>query len=300
MQTVGLEDRIWTAGFFDGDGCVLTNGVGGVVIQFTQAEKGWGALRHLETLWGGTLSFATVPRSSRHQLRGNWRVSGDNARKFCREVADHAFLKGNQLSLALRLPRKQGLGICATAASADGKVYTGESLNKLAKMLDIPPTNMTRYMRRGSGRGYTFAETARNTPSEEEEDVHTRLQKMKKEEHVQIDASLPMAYVAGFLEADGHFHFDGRKHYQYPAITVTQKYGAIITALESQFGGHKRCPKGYWHWNVRGVRAIALITGVLPHLVIKRDQAELLLRCRSKPSIDDRNALKAMHNRQCK
>jgi len=48
------NSKLWTAGVFDGDGCVSANPRGGgVSVMFDQAEKGWKMLRRLHERWGG-------------------------------------------------------------------------------------------------------------------------------------------------------------------------------------------------------------------------------------------------------
>ncbi len=56
------NSKLWTAGVFDGDGCVSANPRGGgVSVMFDQAEKGWKMLRRLHELWGGLNCYVMLP-----------------------------------------------------------------------------------------------------------------------------------------------------------------------------------------------------------------------------------------------
>lgn len=103
------------------------------------------------------------------------------------------------------------------------------------------------------------------------------------------------AYLAGILDADGHFTWRGGK-YQAPDIGVTNTSDDLMQAITSCVGGsvaiqryrcdetccvlsashiHRRFPVFKWH--LTGYRAVLVCEAVLPHLVIKRERARSMI-----------------------
>lgn len=105
-------------------------------------------------------------------------------------------------------------------------------------------------------------------------------------------SEVEVAWAAGFLDADGSLSLtravDRRRtrpfpHHHRPVMRVSQTTVEPIEKLQSIFGGGKRrYSRGEWVWQLENVALIAAaIERLIPHLVRKRPEAELMLRyCR--------------------
>ena len=95
-----------------------------------------------------------------------------------------------------------------------------------------------------------------------------------------------LAWAAGFLDGEGCFaigRYNDRKRcrVRYTAIIqVGQKRRLPLDLLETMFGGSirpQRTPTGgSWLWKVCGTTAYSVCVALIPHLVLKQDEAELL------------------------
>jgi hypothetical protein len=96
------------------------------------------------------------------------------------------------------------------------------------------------------------------------------------------------AWAAGFLDGEGYIGVtrdnsvrDGKTYYKV-AVSAGQIHKTPIELLQSMFGGRivyqKNKFKGCWHWRVFGENAYSALRIVLPYLVVKRQQAELVLQ----------------------
>ena len=97
---------------------------------------------------------------------------------------------------------------------------------------------------------------------------------------------LILAWVAGFLDGDGYIYIAGspvrRKYYlqvgianrDKPALDFIQRYlgGSIITTGNSKDGWAP-----LYRWYVTANRALRILQSILPHLRVKRKQAELAI-----------------------
>lgn len=100
------------------------------------------------------------------------------------------------------------------------------------------------------------------------------------------------AYLAGMMDADGHFGWRAGKH-QAPQIGVTNTSVTLMEALKGALGGsigtqrrecspscsldhiHRRMATMKWH--VVGFRAVLVCEALLPHLIVKADKARALI-----------------------
>jgi hypothetical protein len=99
-----------------------------------------------------------------------------------------------------------------------------------------------------------------------------------------------VAYLAGFLDGDGHFYKPmtvngrGEKH-KYTRIVANQaryhkgKRTMVLEWIKANFGGYL-----YWYkdrnlgrWSLTGSRAVELIGELLPYLTNKKKQAKAAL-----------------------
>lgn len=103
------------------------------------------------------------------------------------------------------------------------------------------------------------------------------------------------SYLAGLIDGEGCFsawkywndnRTDCQPYYQYSCrVTITNTSLALMKWLITNFGGSYRCAypetkkhKARYEWRPRGNRNTKLlILAILPYLIIKKEQAELLL-----------------------
>ena len=88
-----------------------------------------------------------------------------------------------------------------------------------------------------------------------------------------------LAYTAGFIEADGCFHFQ-----QSVSIRITNKNLAILELFKSWWGGSirsKGTPKDCYDWNIHSDSAVRLTEKLLPFLNMKNDEANILMEFQS-------------------
>lgn len=89
-----------------------------------------------------------------------------------------------------------------------------------------------------------------------------------------------MAYLGGLLDGEGCFTL---WHDTTPAISVTNTYPHVLHALLQEFGGHvkdkARPDRGRttFEWYESGERACEIASRLLPFLLEKRRQAELMI-----------------------
>lgn len=97
-----------------------------------------------------------------------------------------------------------------------------------------------------------------------------------------------LAYAAGFIDGEGSFFSVGKRRADgtvrlRPAISASNCQRAAIDKLVEMFGGSVYCKpqrgtrREIWEWRVTGERARAAALAVLPFLVLKRPQAEIVL-----------------------
>lgn len=125
---------------------------------------------------------------------------------------------------------------------------------------------------------------------------------------------LTLDYVAGVMDADGHFTWRGGR-YQCPDVGVTNTSSALMTALTDTFGG-SAAPQRYvcspdcadtsnghyhrrsdvWKWHLTGYAAVLLCEALASRLVIKGDKArDLAARYRTTLDTMQRPARRRHH-----
>lgn len=106
-----------------------------------------------------------------------------------------------------------------------------------------------------------------------------------------ITTPLDLRYMAGMMDADGHFTWRGGK-YQAPDIGVTNTSAVLIRRL-AYLGGstseqRRACAEGcvepHIHrresilkWHLTGYRAVMACSALAPHLIIKAEQARRMV-----------------------
>jgi len=100
---------------------------------------------------------------------------------------------------------------------------------------------------------------------------------------------MKIAWAAGFTDGEGYIGltrcFDKKRgYYTYRVqFEVAQVHEAPIRLLHSMFSGvgkvryYTNNHRGYWTWRVFGQDAIEVITLLMPYLIVKQEQARLIL-----------------------
>jgi hypothetical protein len=103
--------------------------------------------------------------------------------------------------------------------------------------------------------------------------IHQQLKEMKQLEHTQIAAGLSLPYMAGLIDADGCLVVVSSKSV---CLSASQKFSAICHALQKELGGSVYCCKNSYVWKItKG--AMSVIEALQPHLLEKKQQADLIL-----------------------
>jgi hypothetical protein len=94
-----------------------------------------------------------------------------------------------------------------------------------------------------------------------------------------------IAYFAGVLDGEGCLMIHrphGNFNYFSMRIEISQKEGKLIDFLVGNFGGSVRDSmngyKGVWKWQLCGDKAIELLKESLSYLIVKKKQAEVVIR----------------------
>jgi len=105
-----------------------------------------------------------------------------------------------------------------------------------------------------------------------------------------------LAYLAGIIDSDGSFRIEKRNarrmlapHYRISIRATQVSPSAAIGLLARTFGGHVTTKKSnrpqhrnLAYWSVHDKSAADALNALLPHLVVKKQQAALLLELRRK------------------
>lgn len=98
------------------------------------------------------------------------------------------------------------------------------------------------------------------------------------------------AYLAGFLDGEGYIAIMKRRERQVkdmyiPYIVVANTQKEVLNLFQKQFGGKlylKKFKNYKWkncyRWDIRGSQVKKILECLLPYLVLKRKQAESLLK----------------------
>lgn len=242
--TMQDSDLQWAGGHFDGDGSVFiskrSNGSLPLQLAVSKSVVALSSIQRFQSMFGGNV-YKHTARSGRPNRMSevSWMVYGPEAVKVSCMLYPYVYAKKTQLAWAATYP-------------------CGES-------------SFARKWAVGDGSWHTIAEVKANR-----ENIRMQLKHLKEQEHQAIDGVLPLAYIAGFVDADGCLSF--RKGST--TITVAQKSRAVLDAICVTLGGtvliNSRVPLMF-RWSIYHGGAEALHF-LLPHLFEKREQAEIILR----------------------
>lgn len=93
---------------------------------------------------------------------------------------------------------------------------------------------------------------------------------------------LDLAWAAGFLDGEGSFFVrkNGPRTFS-PGIQAGQNHLEPLEKLQTMFGGsicpRRTSPRDFWSWERNGAKgALIVLPQVIPYLVCKKKQAEIL------------------------
>lgn len=120
--------------------------------------------------------------------------------------------------------------------------------------------------------------------------LYTRVSSLKKQPHEAIaNVPLPVPYTAGLLDTDGYF-----RGYPSVGLQLTQKYPAVLLAMQETYGGGVCGDK----WYVNGTKAKRVVEIVKQFIVAKRPQADIVLNAKLTNDIDAKIALMPFQGNQ--
>lgn len=93
-----------------------------------------------------------------------------------------------------------------------------------------------------------------------------------------------LAYMAGIIDGEGSIMINGSNHKQQSVVSVANTSELLIKWIVTHFGGHTNIEYSenvnhknrYW-WRLYGYSMKPFLESILPYLVIKKPQAELML-----------------------
>ena len=295
---VSDDNMWWAGGHFDGDGCITMH-YGGICLGIGKAEKGMPALLKMQALFGGSITKQRKTLPAEWQPTWQWRLGGQEARGVCQRMIPYVHAKRPQFELAATMPpetqcvqvvlshKEEGTRRFASVCEAERELFmTGWRIRGWAK-------------RKEDRGGWTckLLVPDREAKRERIKEIDQQLKEMKQMEHQAVDQFLPDAYFAGFIDADGCLTIkDGR-----PCLGVAQKWRQVLDAYATAFGGKvfTLMSEGrgrVFSYALHGqANVINAIQRLLPHLVEKKGQAEILLALTPSNAVASKTALSLLH-----
>lgn len=272
------DDNLWWAGgHFDGDGCIAVH-YGGLTLQIGKAEKGMASLHKMQAMFGGSITKQRKKEVENWQPSWQWRIGSEAARKLCERLAPYVHAKRPQFELAATMPPDaQCVQVLLSHPEEPSRRF--ESVCEAERELALTGWRIRAWAKRKEDRGGWTCELLvpdREAKRQQVEEIDQQLRAMKQMEHRPVDRFLPDAYFAGFFDADGSFSISS--HGCNAKLQLGQKWRAILDAAEVSFGGHVSIGVKACSYQV-GLQngGLDAVQRMLPFLVEKRDQAEIVL-----------------------
>ena len=265
----------YLAGMTDGDASVHASGAD-LKYALTQVENTKCVVELFQSTLGGTVSDRV--RDPKWARVFEFTVAGKSAAIACSRVGPHCHLKREQLELAAQWgdAKTRRVEVCFP----DGHTIDFPNALDCERHFVVHHDGVAAYLR-GSEKlpvklrhlriAYTGEEPA--SVLQRRAVIIKRLKELKRTVDPPITESLSLPYVAGFLDAEGHFRVTGRSGV---AVSVKQKYRAICDALARMFGGSVLIDGEYFKW-VKCRGAGELLQQLEPYLRGKRRQAQIIL-----------------------
>lgn len=280
-----LSDDVkwWIGGQMDGDGCVRVCPINGLTVRIGKAENAWHSLVHLQRFMGGAIYDCNRSREGNFQAERHWTLRGQAALDFCESMQRFMFLKQPQLVKALEFPLYGGwmakMKPVRGTHKKTGETVVFASVSDAKRKIGITSINAYLAGKTTHAGGYEWEYIANPVKTGEIHSKRAELERivsdLKRVEHLEIEAELPLPYVAGFVDADGCVRAG--------AVIVTQKYRAVCEAMQRQFGGGvytstREDGSSIFRWRSPGkAGALRIAALLLPYMIEKKAQVEIML-----------------------
>lgn len=127
------DQLIWTAGFFDGEGCVSLNRLkaGGTQRQLSLSASHEAAVRRVREVLGEGNVYYRAPRQPTHRPMWTWVASSRGADRAAEKLLPYLVVKREQALLMLRVQRyvKVGSQREVDRAAIDALIEAVQALN---------------------------------------------------------------------------------------------------------------------------------------------------------------------------
>lgn len=103
------------------------------------------------------------------------------------------------------------------------------------------------------------------------------------------------AYLAGILDGEGCIRLANRGKYVTPSVQVANTKYELMLWLQERYGGsiyqlkdsRDSNRKQSWSWNIAGQKALTVIRDARPYLVLKTEQADIVLETKRHCAVRD-------------
>lgn len=292
------DDNLWWAGgHFDGDGCIAVH-YGGICLVIGKAEKGMASLLKMKELFGGSITKQRAKEVENWQPSWQWRLGGEAGRKLCERMTPYVHAKQPQFELAATMPPDtQCVQVLLSHPEEGSKRFS--SVCEAERELAMTGWKIRGWAKRKDDRGGWTCDLLvpdREAKRQRIKEIDHELKAMKQMEHRPVDRFLPDAYFAGFMDADGCFTICGSRG----ILKVSQKWRQVLYAYEVAFGGHVSSSRStHWQCYQYTLRAqddvMDAVRRMLPHLVEKKGQAELMLALTKENAVTSKTELGLLH-----
>lgn len=92
--------------------------------------------------------------------------------------------------------------------------------------------------------------------------------------------NLELPYVAGFFDGEGCIALTRHRSGQFQFnISLSQKHREVLDRVQETFGGSVYAMRlgEYYQWRIGGWKAHGVLVQLMPWLIVKRSQAEVIL-----------------------
>lgn len=241
LEKFGVEARGYAAGFFDAEGCVLISRererIYRLRVAITSTDRG--VLEWFSSKFGGWVTNQPDNRPNKRK-RWCWVAWSSTAAEFLRFVLPDLIIKREQVDLALAFWKRVGKAIRLSGDEIVVRESFKERISSLKAKVDL-----------GS--------VAHVSPS----------------------------YAAGFFDGEGSVSIgEVLPGYYALQIRISNTVRCVLEGFVATFGGRvcvkdstrnrdKYVRKIAWTWYVNSDASVAFLREILPHLIVKKNQAVL-------------------------
>lgn len=301
----------YVAGLFDADGCISTKTKEHLSLSIGQSTKGKAALEFIQKHFGGFLR-TSCKESSKHQEHFKWEISENEAIiKIMKQLEKYSLIKRREIEVALQYPitNPRNFEISAVNINSHEKLNFNSILS-CAKKLGIAYEKIVYPLQKTIKLEIDNWELTKTTLTKEEikhikakrQWVINELKRLKKISHDDIPSSFVphKAYLAGFADGEACFQVAHKSSHHH---SIGQKYRPILDVFHRCYEGSIcQKKKGNFEWTVN-TRGKEFLEDILPYLIGKKKQAELILTMKTNEAPEIHKLLREMkgnYNKQLK